>query len=133
MKPLKLDNRKYFETKEQYLSFRQSWKEACNNPKISLGSSHYFIYAALCGNDIRKQFSCITQKNIPAKGISSSYTIENIYRRLCFAYATNLPTKWSQRRRENISKIFGEWITQQTLENMINDISQQWDSENYSL
>lgn len=69
---------KFFASKEDYLSFRQAWKDYINEgkhkkyshgenylneplpPESDLNAIHHIIYLALCGRDIGKGFTPIT-------------------------------------------------------------------------
>jgi hypothetical protein len=53
---------RFFANKEEYLKFRQSWKDYFNSGNQT-NATHYMIYAALRGKDINKCFTEITNNN----------------------------------------------------------------------
>lgn len=53
-----------FETKEQYLEFRATWKKIASDKelRLQLTSTHYAVYTLLRDKDLNKAFTPITNK-----------------------------------------------------------------------
>ncbi len=123
MKTFKIENTPFFESKDQYLTFRQAWKSNFKNskPTCDLNGTHHLIYAALRGRDISKCFTPITTINKLHNGMQPYSSYLNAKNKLNYAKCymdesqntkpRPLALDWFKKETDNILAPFHGTIT----------------------
>ena len=100
---------KYFETKEQYLAFRQAWKDAINNKTHHMTAAHFMLYNIIRGKDPQHGFTPF-QRHSKMEGMGYI----NLGAYMTWSELSSLQAnKWYADARERFLAPFGDTFTEE--------------------
>ena len=105
---------RYFDTKEQYLSFRQAWRTAANDKSVHLTAEHFMLYNIIRGKDPQSGFS-------PFQRMSKIIGMGRINLGVVMAAEglTRLNKTWFADRKKDFLAPFGNTFTAEDFDNMV--------------
>ena len=110
----------FFTSKEHYIAFRQAWKDhhEAHPHDLDLTTEHYFIYAALCGQDVFSQFTPISHK-LPSKGAHPYYALDVVVASIKLSISCYSPKGYFKNKVDSFYMPFGDTVTLDMLKDMM--------------